>query len=191
MLHWLVYPHNNQISVVIEPGASLGRHIPDPWSFFFCSTLLSTTVHRAVLFCLYSIAAIDRFDIVTCLEIERAYHGLAGVAKLSAAPCYVRRRFTNLRVRILFTAYIGLASQGRMRNIENEAVFVPAHFNGCLVNRVPVLWLWRRYVKIGAFKDNERFSRFRGCTSLRRCHGTYAGGEKLGFVHDFAPFELL
>src|SRR5262249_3889326 len=33
-------------------------------------------------FCLYLIAAIDRFDIATCLEIERAYHGLAGVAKL-------------------------------------------------------------------------------------------------------------
>src|SRR5262249_54463648 len=78
-----------------------------------------------------------------------------------------------------------------MRNIENETVFVPAHFNGCLVNRVPVLWLWRRYLKIGAFKDNERFSRFRGRTGLRCCRGTYAGGEKLGFVHDFAPFELL
>src|SRR5262245_34076362 len=129
-------------------------------------------------FCLYLIAAIDHFGIATCLEIERAYHGLAGVAKLSAAPCYVHRRFTNLRVRILFTAYIGLASHGRVRNIENETVFVPAHFNGCLVNRVLVLWLWRRYVKIGAFKDNERFSRFRGCTGLRRCRGTYAGGEK-------------
>jgi hypothetical protein len=32
----------------LRSGSS--SHIPDPWSFFFCSTLLSTTVHRAVLF---------------------------------------------------------------------------------------------------------------------------------------------
>jgi hypothetical protein len=40
----------NQGQAFIQVVSSWESHIPVPWSFFFCPTLLSTTVHRAVIF---------------------------------------------------------------------------------------------------------------------------------------------